>query len=103
MSEHFILSEIPKRISQLGHHNFRIRYRDLTIKSNATILIPAFNELWFIVDDPPGLVVESGYGIYDSTGEYILDNAHQHRGEILISNPDEENKRIKFIQVIIVN
>lgn len=103
MSEEFILQLIPERIKQLGYRNYHIRYRDLTIKPNATVIIPAFNELWFITNDPPGVVVESGYGIYDSTGNFLYDNAHQHRGEILINNPDPEGKRIKFIQVIIVN
>ena len=103
MSEEFILRLVPERIKQLGYHNFHIRYRDFTVKANSKTLIPAFNELWFIANDPPGLIVESVYGVYDSTGEYLLDNSHQHRGEILISNPEQENKRIKFIQVIIVN
>ena len=103
MSEEFILQLIPQRIKQLGYHSYQIRYRDITVKGNSKVLIPAFNELWFIANDPPGLTVESGYGVYDSTGAYVFDNSHLHRGEILISNADNENRRIKFIQVIIVN
>jgi hypothetical protein len=103
MSEEFVLKIIPERIRQLGYHNYQIRYRDFTVKANAKMIIPAFNELWYISNDPPGLIVESGYGVYDSTGEYLSDNSHQHRGEIQITNPDDESKRIKFIQVIIVN
>lgn len=103
MSEEFILRIIPDRIRQLGYHNYHVRYRDFTVKALGKMILPAFNELWFIAHDPPGLIVESGYGVYDSTGDYISDNTHQHRGEILITNPDNESKRIKFIQVIIVN
>jgi hypothetical protein len=50
-----------------------------------------------------GIVIESDYGIYDSTGAYLFDNSHQHKGEISITNSDAENKRIKLIQVIIIN
>ena len=71
--------------------------------SEDSMTIPAYNELWFIVDDPQGLEVISDYGIYDSTGEYLFDNSHQHTGEIVITNRTGDNKRIKFIQVIIVN
>lgn len=103
MSEPFILSIIPERIRQLGYHNYHIRYRDVSVKANSTILLPAYNELWFISGDPTGIRVESGYGMYDSTGNYLNDNMHQHRGEIAITNPDIDTKRIKFIQVIIIN
>lgn len=103
MSEDFIMQIIPERIRQLGYSNYHIRYRDLNIKPLVTESISAFNELWFVIDDPPGLLIESYYGIYDSTGDYVFDNAHQHRGEILIRNPDSENKKVKFVQVILIN
>jgi len=103
VTEEFIGQIIPQRIDQLGYKNYHIRYRDLSINENGSETIKAFNEIWFIIGDPPGLVVESGYGIFDSTGDYVFDNVHQHRGEIVIKNPDAEVKRIKFIQLIIIN
>ena len=103
MTEEFIWQMIPDRIRQLGYHDYHVRYRDLSIKASTIQSLQAYNEIWFIVGDPSGLVIESGYGIYDSTGEYVFDNVHQHRGEILITNPDAEVKRIKFIQLIIIN
>jgi hypothetical protein len=103
MSEEFILSYAPERIRQLGYNKYYLRYRDLTMLPSSVQSLRAYNQLWYIVDDPPGLIVDSDYGIYDSTGAYISDNSHEHKGEILISNPDAENKRIKFIQVVIIN
>jgi hypothetical protein len=103
MTEEFILQYIPKRIQQLGYRNYHIRYRDMNIKMESEIRIPAYTDLWFIVDDPLGFVIESDYGIYDTSGEFLFDNTHQHKGEILVKNVQLENKRIKFIQVIIVN
>ncbi len=103
MTEQFILAYVPERIGQLGYRKYYYRYRDITVQANTALSIPAYNELWFIVDDPPGLMVESEYGIYDSTGQFISDNSHQHKGQITITNPDGEEKKIKFIQVIIVN
>jgi hypothetical protein len=103
MTESYIIERVPKRIRQLGYENYHVCYKDFTLKPNSTLVIPAFNELWFIVDDPPGVVIESSYGLYDSTGTYLSDNTHEHRGEIAIENPDSDHKRLKFIQVIIVN
>ena len=103
MTESFILEHLPERVKQMGYRSYRIRYRDLMINSASSISISAFNELWFIVDDPPGLLVASNYGIYDTTGDYLAESIHQHRGTIVITNSGTENKRIKFIQVVIVN
>jgi hypothetical protein len=91
-------------MKQLRVTNWHIHYRDF-FTDGADIEITAYNELWFIVDDPPGLIVESDYGIYDSTDEDDpVERVHEHRGEILITNPfSEVRRRIKFIQVIMVN
>ena len=103
MTEVYILHYAPLRIKELGYERHQIRYRDLVLDGESSILIPAYNELYFIVDDPPGLIVESDYGMYDSTDEPLPDNVHEHRGEIMIRNPGQDKRKIKFIQVIIVS
>lgn len=104
MTESFILDLIPKRIKQLGYLKYHIRYRDLAILPNSKIIIPAYNELWFVIDNPVGIQIESAYGFYDGTGEPIaFENIHEHRGEIIVSNPESTIRRIKFIQVIIIH
>ena len=103
MSEEFILSHIPRRIGQLGYTNYHIQYKDFFIRAGSSTRIEAFNELYFVVGDPRGIVLESDYGIYDSTGQVLCDNEHQHKGEITLSNPGVEDRRVKFVQVIIVN
>lgn len=103
MTELFILQYAPIRIKQLDYTKYHIRHRDLVIEAGSTITIPAYNELFFIVDDPSGLVVNSDYGMYDSTDSPIPESIHVHRGEITIVNPGAEKRRIKFIQAIIVN
>jgi len=103
MTEVYILHYAPLRIKELGYERHQIRYRDLVLNGESSIIIPAYNELYFIVDDPPGLIVESDYGMYDSTDEPLPDNVHEHRGEIMIRNPGQDKRKIKFIQVIIVS
>ncbi|MFD0998688.1 hypothetical protein ACFQ21_05190 [Ohtaekwangia kribbensis] len=103
MTESYILHYVPVRVKELGHEAYRVRYRDLVIEGDSTLIIPAFNELYFIVDDPPGLIVESAYGMYDSTDDPLAENVHEHHGEIVITNPGTGRRKIKFIQVIIVS
>jgi hypothetical protein len=103
MTEQLIMQFIPHRVKQLGFTDYHLRYRDVLIGQGSSVIIPAYNGLYFIVDDPPQLVVESEYGIYDSTDSPVEENVHQHRGEIIVQNKGTRNRRIKFIQVIIVN
>lgn len=103
MTEAYIHKIIPGRLKQLGFTNYHEVYRDFMIEAASYIRIPAYNELYFIVDDPPGLLIESDYGMYDTTENPLPENIHQHRGEITIHNPGPDKRRIKFIQVIIVN
>ncbi|SKC47285.1 hypothetical protein [Ohtaekwangia koreensis] len=103
MTESYILHYAPLRVKELGYTRHMLRYRDLVIDGENIVNIPAYNELFFIVDDPPGLIVESDYGMYDSTDDPLPDNVHEHRGEITIHNPGTGKRKIKFIQVIIVS
>jgi hypothetical protein len=102
MTEEYILHLIPTRIKQLGYKKYHIHYKDFFIRALSSVRIEAFNELYFVIGDPQGIVIESDYGIYDSTGLVLCDNEHQHKGEITLSNPGNDDKRVKFIQVIIV-
>jgi hypothetical protein len=103
MTEQLIIQYVPERIRQLGFTDYHLRYRDLMIVKQSSMTVTAWNELYFIVDDPPDVIVESDYGIYDSTENPVEENVHQHRGEIVIRNKSSKSKRIKFVQVIIVN
>jgi hypothetical protein len=103
MTEQFILQFAPERIKQLGFVSYHLKYNDLVLRGNSSKILHAYNELYFIVEDPKGLIVESDYGLYDSTDDPLDTNIHQHRGEIIITNPGTEKRRIKLIQIIIVN
>lgn len=101
MTEEFILSYAKDRVGQLGYEKFYLRYRDFMILPNSSLSVEG--DLWFVVDDPAGVLIESDYGFYDTTGVYINENSHEHKGEIVITNPDSESKKLKLIQVIIVS
>jgi hypothetical protein len=103
MTEQFILQYAPIRLEQQGYKRFYFRHRHFIVEAESTIVIPAYNQMFFIVDEPPGLVVDSDYGMYDSTDNLIPECIHVHRGEIRITNPGSTKRRIRFIQVIIVN
>jgi len=103
MTEQFILEYIPRRVRGLGYHKYHLRYKDLNIPPSATIVFAAYNELYFVVGDPQDISIESSYGVYDTSGDPTASNVHEHRGEITVSNRGDEARRVKFVQVIIVN
>lgn len=103
MTEQFILHYAPVRLAQQGYSKYHLRYRDLVVEPFDTITLQAHNDLYFIVDEPSGLLVDSDYGVYDTTDDPVAENVHVHRGEIKISNPGNVRRRIKLIQAIIVN
>ncbi|MCU0430711.1 MAG: hypothetical protein MUF42_12170 [Cytophagaceae bacterium] len=103
MSEEFILSYLPRHIKRLGYKNYHLQYKDLVLQGGETITIESYNELHYVVGDPMGVVMESDAGFYDSTGFNLCDNQHIHKGEIKISNPGTQQRRVKFVQAIIVH
>jgi hypothetical protein len=103
MKEAFILAFIPLRMKQLGYETYHLRYRDIYLEANATLDLEAHNELYFVIGEPQDLTIDSIYGYYDTTSSGVTENSFQHRGQIIISNMSDTAKRIKFIQVIIVN
>jgi hypothetical protein len=103
MTEEFIMGYIPKRLKQLGYETYHIRHRDYSVQAGSSFTIDAYNELYFIIGSPDDLTIDSDYGMYDSTGSFTGENMHQHKGFITITNPTDSNKRVEFIQVIIVN
>lgn len=103
MTESYIHQVIPQRLRELAFSKYHERHRDFVLEAGSIIQVDAYNELYFIVDDPIGLVVESDYGMYDSTDNPLPENIHQHRGEIVIRNPGAGKRRIKFIHVILVS
>ncbi len=103
MTETLIASILPEKIRQLGYEKYHTLYRDMTLSGNSTQRIAAYNDLYFIVDSPQGIIIESDYGIYDSTGNFLSDHAHIHKGEITLTNPGAASRRIQFIQVVIIH
>lgn len=104
MSEQMILELIPRRMKQLEYRTWDVRYRDLMLKAGTNLHLDAFNQLWFIIDDPQGLKVESDYGLYDTaSGDFVFENSHMHKGQLVITNPETVARKIKFIQVTIIN
>ncbi len=103
MKEEFILAYIPQRIKQLGYQNYHLRYRDFCLLAETVLSIAAHNELYFLIDEPRDITIDSLYGYYDSTPGGRTENTYQHRGEITITNSSDKIQRIKFIQVILVN
>jgi hypothetical protein len=103
MSEEFVMCYLPDRIKRLGYRDYLKRFREIVLEPFSDYYFPAYNELWFIIGAPTGVRVESLYGIYHQEEEYFNENSYEHRGEISIRNTGNGQKKLKVIQVIIIN
>lgn len=107
MTEQFILDFIPHRMKQLGYSKWHIRYREFVISGgNTPVVIPAYNDLYFLIEAGDDVTIESDYGIYNHNMAVmgtVPELTHQHRGEILMYNQASSAQRVKMIQVILVN
>ena len=103
MTETLILRQIPEKMNQLRVKKYHTRHVDFTVPAGTLKTLAAYNEVWYIIGYPMGITINSDYGWYDTTGYPDVENEHEHRGFITINNPDNEDKRIQFIQVIIIN
>jgi hypothetical protein len=104
MTEQFAMDYIPLRMKQLGYRNYHVRYREIGVYGQTSLTIEAYNALYFIIEVPPEMIVESDYGFYFTTSDVDwTENIHEHRGEIIITNQNERNERVKLIQVTLIN
>jgi hypothetical protein len=104
MSEAYIHDIIPQRINELGYKKCYERYCDFLLETDSVMKINAYNELYYIIDEPAQIIVESDYGVFDTTTDSAtFESVHEHRGEITIRNPSNLRRRVKFIRVIIVS
>ena len=121
MTEQFIYHYVPGRVKQLEYNNYYYQFKDFVLHPAERQIFYDFdlgtnidtyepfkkeiisnNALYFIIDVPDGVVVESDYGQYN-TQENNIDQSYEHRGTILIRNHDNDFKRIKFIVCVLVN
>ncbi len=102
MDEGFALQYADRRVKERGFKNYRVVYREFVLPGDGTLSFQAHNEIWLVLHIDWGLIVKSDYGRYDHWyTQGITENSHEHGDKIQILNTLKEQRKIRFLQVIL--
>lgn len=103
MTEEFAIRYVPQRVQERGFQNYRMIFQDLNLEPEQQIELAAYNEIWFLIDAEDGILINSDLGEYDYKNEALSENIHEHADSITIRNNAEIQRKVKFIQVILIH
>ena len=103
MTERFAMDYARQKASDRGFKVYRFVYQDLVLGSNESRELAAYNELWFLIDFEFGITVQSDFGICDFENDRLTENIHVHGDQMVIHNKDNNPRRVKFIQLILIS
>ena len=102
MTLEYVVFHIPRRMQDLGYgeKEYYTKFKHFLLKPGEQVEIAAFNQLFFMVDDPPDIRVSSELGVFDLAADNINELTYEHQGQINITSQAAEIRHVRFIQVI---
>ena len=102
MTEEFAIRYTPQRVQERGFQNYRMVFQDLNLEPNQKIQLAAYNEIWFLIGAEEGVSISSDLGEYDYTNPVLSENIYEHADSITVKNKASGLRKVKFIQVILM-
>lgn len=102
MTEELAIRYLPQRVQERGFQKHRMVYQDLNLEAGQQIELAAYNEIWFLIGADDGITISSDLGEYDYSKSNLSENIHEHADAIVIRNMANEKRKVKFIQVILL-
>ena len=103
MTEELAIRYMPQRVEERGFRNYRMVFQDLNLEPNQQIELAAYNEIWFLLNVEDGVSISSDLGEYDYTNPSLSENIHEHADSIMISNKSSQQRKVRFLQVILID
>lgn len=104
MTTAFILAHLPGRMAELGHRDYRMEYRAVSIAPGQTFTVEAWRSYLYFPSDNnhlgTNLRVESDSGILEVFGTAYAEMSYEHHGRVQISTGAFFAQTIHFIEVI---
>lgn len=101
MTTNLALEYIGRRMCELCHGDeYHIRFRHFVLQSAEERAIPAYGQLFILIEPPANLRVESDTGMFDTNYGSANELQYEHQGEIFIANLSPVILHVQFIQVI---
>ena len=100
MTINLALEYIPKRMCELNIHSYHLRFRHLHLRPGEQREITSHTQLFYLVEPPGDIRVESDVGLFDLTETLTGELQYEHRGQLTITNLSAFFNHVRFIQVI---
>ena len=101
MTINLAIEYIPRRMKELGvGNNYHLRFRHLVLQPGEQLEIPAFNQLFILVEEVSDISINSEFGAFDLSMGNTNEMHYEHQGQIKIKNYAVGINHVRFIQVI---
>ncbi len=100
MTGELALEYIRRRMSEMGHKDYLLRFRHLLLKVNETREIIGYNQIFMLVEPAQDIRIESDVGVFDVNEDHANELQYEHRGRIKTTNLSLSPTNVRFLQAI---
>ena len=100
MTGELALEYIRKRMAEMGHKDYLLRFRHLLIRVNETREIIGYNQIFMLIEPVPNIRIESDVGLFDINEDHANELQYEHRGIIKTTNLSLSPTNVRFLQAI---
>lgn len=101
MKTEIALELIKQQIGSYHNNDPTIIFRHLSIKAKESLQIEANNQIFYLLEEPELVSIESERGLFNTDDKNHLEQTHIHSGIIRITSNNSESQQLRFIQLIL--
>lgn len=94
---------IRRRMEELGHSKYHIRFRHFFLRPKELRSISGNRQLFILAEPNSNIRVKSEIGVFDLTETTANELQYEHQGTIELTNYSVLPQQVKMIQVIFKN
>lgn len=100
MTGELALEYIRRRMTEMGHKDYLLRFRHLLLKVNETREIIGYNQIFMLIEPASDVRIESDVGLFDINEDHANEMQYEHRGKIKTTNLSLSPINVRFLQAI---
>ncbi len=100
MTGELALEYIRRRMAEMGHKDYLLRFRHLLLRVNETREIIGYNQIFMLVEPAQDIRIESDVGLFDVNEDHANEMQYEHRGRIRTTNLSLSPTNVRFLQAI---
>jgi hypothetical protein len=94
---------IRRRMEELGHALYHIRFRHFNLKPKEQRKIEGNRQLFILTEPNECIRVQSEVGVFDTTDTTANELQYEHQGTVRLTNYSQLPQQVKMIQIIFKN